>query len=488
MSILDALRVQKAEQKSVQQLAMLPQDQIVRMAQIGEIPADVLPVVISEKARMEKEMANRKALMAQGGGQQPTILEQAMATNAQAEAQQGIPSIAQGMPQGIPQAPQGPSIPGATPTPELEAIGVSALPTGQMFNQQNFAGGGIVAFAGEGRSDVSLADLLNQQQRQDPSFAGMFSEAKKEEELPGFRRRYGSLAEAIAEASQARAPLRQLSPEEQALQEYLKKVGPRSEADATQSAWMRALEAGLGIMGGTSPYALTNIGEGSKAAIRGFGEDVKERRKGELASMAAAAEQARKARQEKLEDVAAGERLFKEDTEAEYRNAVLNKTTDYQRRYNNYLPKVMKDLKTKDPNDPEVMAETARRVDLSIGAAAAKIEQKGVEDEGTRANNAAKLAKDKLKETTYQLELIKAKTPEAQNAIRLRVLNEERRAQGLGPLGGLPADFGGSAAPASSQASALPPAAVSQLKEGFVTTFANGQKWTLQNGKPKQVQ
>jgi hypothetical protein len=33
----------------------------------------------------------------------------------------------------------------------------------------------------------------------------------------------------------------------------------------------------------------------------------------------------------------------------------------------------------------------------------------------------------------------------------------------------------------------LPPAAVKQLKENVVTTFQNGQKWTLENGKPKQV-
>lgn len=39
----------------------------------------------------------------------------------------------------------------------------------------------------------------------------------------------------------------------------------------------------------------------------------------------------------------------------------------------------------------------------------------------------------------------------------------------------------------TSTAPALPPAAVSQLKEGAVTTFGNGQKWTLTNGKPVQV-
>lgn len=38
------------------------------------------------------------------------------------------------------------------------------------------------------------------------------------------------------------------------------------------------------------------------------------------------------------------------------------------------------------------------------------------------------------------------------------------------------------------QSSPLPKAALSQLKEGQHTTFGNGQTWTLQNGKPVQVQ
>ena len=47
------------------------------------------------------------------------------------------------------------------------------------------------------------------------------------------------------------------------------------------------------------------------------------------------------------------------------------------------------------------------------------------------------------------------------------------------------------AAPASSPApsgNALPPAARAHLKAGTVTTFGNGQQWTLdEHGQPKQV-
>jgi hypothetical protein len=35
---------------------------------------------------------------------------------------------------------------------------------------------------------------------------------------------------------------------------------------------------------------------------------------------------------------------------------------------------------------------------------------------------------------------------------------------------------------------ALPAQARSALKEGVVTTFGNGQRWTLQAGKPERVQ
>jgi hypothetical protein len=37
------------------------------------------------------------------------------------------------------------------------------------------------------------------------------------------------------------------------------------------------------------------------------------------------------------------------------------------------------------------------------------------------------------------------------------------------------------------QAATIPEQARAQLKEGQVTTFGNGQKWTLKNGQPAQV-
>jgi len=52
------------------------------------------------------------------------------------------------------------------------------------------------------------------------------------------------------------------------------------ERDAAKGAreeakWNRMLEAGLGILGGESPYAMVNIGKGSTPGLKGYAEDVK---------------------------------------------------------------------------------------------------------------------------------------------------------------------------------------------------------------------
>lgn len=458
MSILDALRVQKAEQKSVRDLAMLPQQLIIQLAQRGDIPAEVAPVVINEKARIAEEK-ERMMAMAQSQGMPSTVLEKAMATNARAENPQGIAQMAPQMaPQGAPQAPQG-GIPGVVNTPETQAAGVTGLPTGQMFAPQNFAGGGIVAFAGEGRSDVDLGEIITQQQRQDPSFAGMFAPADSEDKAT-FRRRYTSLADALKDVRESTGEFRTESPEELAYMEYQKGQKPRSEAEMRQQGWMRALEAGLGIMGGTSPYGLTNIGKGSEAALRGYGEDVKEQRRREAGALQTAATLARQKRLEGIEDVKEARRLLEKDIEAEYRERALNRTTDYQRRYENYLPKVMKDLGIDDPTDPNVKAETARRVDLSIGAAGGKLEQRREEETGDRASSALTNTRNELKaDNQYRILSAKAlggKTREEKaerqreaDAYALKLLNKNRAAVQLPPLTSLPEGTAPSIAPSA---------------------------------------
>lgn len=133
MSILGALKVQKANQQSIADLAALPQNQIIRLAQMGQIPADVVPVVISEKARMAQEAANMRAAQQTGGGEMPTVIEQAMRANAQQE---------------MPRSPA--------------ESGVAGIPLGQMFREENFKSGGIVAFQSGGVPVADQDDIIKQ--------------------------------------------------------------------------------------------------------------------------------------------------------------------------------------------------------------------------------------------------------------------------------------------------------------------------------------
>ena len=62
-------------------------------------------------------------------------------------------------------------------------------------------------------------------------------------------------------------------------EEMFKNQAADSKAARQQDKYMRLLEAGLGIMGGTSQHALTNIGQGSMAAAKGYAQDKADYRK-----------------------------------------------------------------------------------------------------------------------------------------------------------------------------------------------------------------
>ena len=52
-----------------------------------------------------------------------------------------------------------------------------------------------------------------------------------------------------------------------------------AKGDRKEAANMRLLEAGLNILGGTSPYAFENIGKGASKALAGFADDLKDIKK-----------------------------------------------------------------------------------------------------------------------------------------------------------------------------------------------------------------
>jgi hypothetical protein len=141
MSILSAIKQQNS---SIDDLAALPQALIMQMAQKKQISEEMLAPILSRKAELADAFARQNALK-NSGQTPPTVMEQLMAQNAQAEQpqmpeqmpQQMAPQMQQPMPQEMPQE-----------------MGVAELP----IPERQYAGGGIIAFADGGLSDYEDDD------------------------------------------------------------------------------------------------------------------------------------------------------------------------------------------------------------------------------------------------------------------------------------------------------------------------------------------
>jgi len=139
MSILSAIKQQNS---SIDDLAALPQALIMQMAQKKQISEEMLAPILSRKAELAEAFARQNAL--QNAGQTPpTVVEQLMAQNAQAEQ----PQMPQQMP---PQMP--PEMSQQMPLP-AEMMQPDAGVANLDIPERQYAGGGIVAFADGGMSD-----------------------------------------------------------------------------------------------------------------------------------------------------------------------------------------------------------------------------------------------------------------------------------------------------------------------------------------------
>ena len=192
----------------------------------------------------------------------------------------------------------------------VDAIKRGIVSLGGRAAAQNMAGGGIVAFAGrEGsfvESNPGFYELESEMQSRNPSFSGMFTP----ENLNEYVEQYAKLT----------APYRGRSESETA---YMNMLNAPTAAEKRQRQYLRMLEAGLGIMGGTSPYAFTNIGQGAQAALKGYGEDIREDRRQELAKLQAAAEMGRREREGKLADVTGGLNMYQQAQTSAFREREL---------------------------------------------------------------------------------------------------------------------------------------------------------------------
>ena len=135
---------------------------------------------------------------------------------------------------------------------QMRAPGLGAAPAGKTTFAA--ASGGIVAF-GDGGSAT----------------AGSYAEP--------------TAADYATNVASRAAALKDLYGQNIAAQEFKQKLSDiqasQGKENADQGLW-RLMQAGVDIAGGTSPFALTNIGRGAQPAVAGMMEDIKQRKKEEF--------------------------------------------------------------------------------------------------------------------------------------------------------------------------------------------------------------
>jgi hypothetical protein len=314
MSILSALKDQK---NSIKELALLPQQELLKMAQMNQINISLVPIILSEKAEMVKQAANMKALAQKTPA---SVTENNMALIAESEAQ------------------------------EAPAAGIEGLPIREdMYDERTMAAGGIVAFDGGGAVPRFQVGGTFDMFMPDDADRTQFGEVAVPVELTGklglaqiydiksgkygrtreeILKRFNVAAPAPAQAApipaaapaapaaqqvtpvgiaapapRTAAPIaavpaapkqtaptidelmkerQQYGPQGQAYEELEKEVrgsAAEKKAERQQNMWMRVAEAGFGVMSGQSPDALTNIGKGLSAAMQSYAQDLKEQKK-----------------------------------------------------------------------------------------------------------------------------------------------------------------------------------------------------------------
>ena len=261
MGILQALKLQEGP---IESLAQLPQQQLIAMSQQGRIPADVLPIILNEKAQMAQAAANMQAMQQP---MQPSVIEQAMAINAQAEAPQQMME------------------------PAMDA-GVASLPVPEEMYGNEYAGGGIVAFDNGGLAgtfDMFMPETQYESVGRDLSRD--FKDTDTGVDLSTIARAVAPAVRPAVAAAPVSKPVAKESimdrrkrlleqmgvtdTTESELAELEKSRGKLAD-DKSEAFRMALIRAGLSMAAGTSPYALTNIAKGGIEGFETYGQSMKQ--------------------------------------------------------------------------------------------------------------------------------------------------------------------------------------------------------------------
>jgi len=312
--------------------------------------------------------------------------------------------------------------------------GLPSLPI-NMFKRSDYANGGIVAFAGPEGSFVEQSPGFYQLKEE----VGPTSSRELLEEIIRRRKERLSLEERMKQAGLIGGPP-EPTEEIAALDEQKRRLR-ESDDIARRVMSLDPLRLGRSMADYLSKQeaAETSIEE-KKAKARDLHAAAKfNAARGNIKEAIVNENEADKADREIA--TAISESILKD---AQTQQAFAGKTTDWMRRYASFLPSVMQELKTNNPNDPQVMALTARRVDQSIGEAGRKVDvsestaQTAADREKTQDYEAAARIVDPMLQlggSRYKeyKKIEKEEGKEAAAAFRERLIQEELRRMRAGP-------------------------------------------------------
>jgi hypothetical protein len=239
MSIRQNLRILN---KPISELAMLPQETIMTMAQSGQIPVAFVAPILAEKAEASQRAVEAEAMMAQEQMPPGSVIEKIIAQNAANETQANMPMMAPPMPEAQDNMPMmGAQMPQMSQMPQPEDVGIGALPVPDEMIP-GLAGGGIIAFQNRGLVEGQESNM------------------------------YTGLSEDIAALQAAKEAFVGPNQSVADLIAYNKEAEKRAAERAKSQFNTRLIEAGLLGLGGDSEYFGVNMGR-MAPAVKGMSED-----------------------------------------------------------------------------------------------------------------------------------------------------------------------------------------------------------------------
>jgi hypothetical protein len=329
----------------------MPDDAIIQHVQN---PTGAIPTYLA-LSELERRKSMRDKYQADTA-QEKTVADQIVAETMP----QGIGAL---MPTGLEQGAMPPQAPEMSPD-MMSQSGVGALPAPNV--GQNYAGGGIVAFAeGDlvgGLKNIDPLTLLpeyympDRYEKEDPRFPTMFDDPLKifsatgnapirpAVSPPGA----GMYSEEFSKMTEAARPPKEIKKEEmappapQVTKEEVdlakkaeqKIVEKKPLTDREQAAWLALTELGFGMMAGQSQYALQNIGTAGQQAAKSYASSIKDISDREALAQAALLKANQSAIENKLNiDKAAAdyvEKVYGKPSEIMDSETLQKRNTDYE--------------------------------------------------------------------------------------------------------------------------------------------------------------